>query len=183
MFLIGVAARADSPKALSLRVGLNSLTAVGSAYAEKKSDEAIIHLDYSLGLDPRWRLKLSGAATISFETVYLGAGAYYHLIPHISESKAIAENVQVTRIPTWSPYIGAELGMSRVQLTLNRSSGGSDLVLGALIGPAFHAGTLYSLSPSWSLNFDGHLSYAISSAVAATYMGFTAGFSYTLNGL
>lgn len=157
--------------------------AVGSVYDEKRSDEAVIHLDYSLGLDPRWRIKFSGAATISFETVYLGAGAYYHLIPHISESKSIGENVTVTRIPTWSPYFGAEIGMSRVQMTLNRSGGGSDLVLGALIGPAFHLGTLYSLNPTWSLNFDAHLSYGLSSNVAATYMGVTTGFSYTVNGL
>ncbi|MEQ1878816.1 MAG: hypothetical protein ABL958_19405, partial [Bdellovibrionia bacterium] len=116
-----------------------------------------------------------------FETVYLGAGAYYHFVPHLIETKTFGENVTIMRIPTWSPYLGVELGMSRVQMTLNRSGGGSDLVLGALIGPSFHLGTLYSFSPAWSLNFDAHLSYGLSPTVAATYMGFTTGFSYTLN--
>lgn len=176
--MAGASAWATGPNLASARFGYLGFQAFGSDYETATFSEPGIFGDYSIELNPKWRFKVSYGLSSSQNIMTLGVGGAYYFIPMRSEARRIDESVTITTYPNWSPYMGVELATSRVQISLARSARATDVVLAALIGPALHLGTGYSLSPAWQLSADIFALYGFSNVVASGATGGSLGFSY-----
>ncbi len=167
-----------SDSSMTFRIGGVSTTASGSIYKTKSQGSGLVAADFSINYGQNWRLFTSFSTTITGDVLGLGVGGAYHFRPYQSKTEQVGTNVTIGQTYKWSPYIGFELTMSRIQMSLvqNQNTANSDVVLASLVGTTLHGGSYYTYSKNLSLVFDGFVTYGVSSTISTSQMGLSFGF-------
>lgn len=175
------AVRAQAVQLLGAGIGLVSNQVTGSNYRPKSFNSLLLQGSYSIFVSPSWRVGASGGGTTTGDFLTLSAGGFYHFQPLDWEAASPRDSVQYRILSEWSPYVGLDLSMSRVQVKLDQSStSNTDLVAGALVGPHLRAGTLYSWDRDIILAAEAAMTFGFSSAVSASGQGLSFQFIYLL---
>jgi hypothetical protein len=122
------------------------------------------------------RMNISTVLTSDSNLFYVGGGLHFYFMPLSGLPQNYGDNTRIFQMRKHSAYVGGEIGISRVQLLLDRISGESaDVVTGALVGPSLRAGYIRSYTERFSLHIDFFYNYGFSQRVAVNTMGLSFG--------
>lgn len=154
----------------------------GSNYLTRGDTNWLIQGRFGYFKSPQLRMGASVASDIAGDMLSLSAGAAYHFQPYLWSTAHATENVDYVFISTWSPYVGIDFTLTRVQLSLvqKENVANSDMIVGGVFGPTFRIGTLMAIDQDFGMIFELLSTYGFSNAVGLRTYGVAIELIYRL---
>lgn len=159
--------------------GFQQVQAYGPNYESQNISDLALEVEYSQLSNSFVRYSARLGTQVSGDFFSMGLGVNYHFNPLRWDVNHPLDNVSIVTVSSWSPYLGVELSMSRLQISLKKTvSNDTDVVIAAQVGPTLKGGVYYALSGDLLIKGELQSSYLFSGEVASNSLGLLCGISY-----
>lgn len=160
-------------------LGFAQVQAYGPEYETQSLSDLAFEAEYSQVVGSFIRYSARLGTMLSGDFFSMGIGVNYHFVPLRWEVDHPLDNVSIVTVSSWSPYVGVDLAMSRLQISLKQTeSTSSDVVIAAQVGPTLKAGLYHAISKDFLARVELQNSYLFSTQVASNSLALSCGISY-----